>query len=91
MSKDYNFDEISEQDGPTVKMGGHTYKLVYPTVEDIEKIQGLKTDQEQTDAIYAFLKPESADAPPFKDVIRKANVKVIKAFSEMVKAEFGVE
>lgn len=91
MSKDnYNFDEIKDE-SPTIVMGGQTYKLVYPTVEDIENVQKMKTDEERAEAVYSFVQKTDPEQPEFRDILRKQNIKVLKAFTEMIKAEFGVE
>lgn len=86
----YNFDEVNTEDTPQIIMSGHKYRLVYPTVEDIEKIQELKTDEERTNAMYGFLKPEG-DSPVFAEVIKKQDIRVLKKFADMMKKEFGVE
>lgn len=88
-AQNYNFDEIDVNDTPLITMGGHQYRLRYPTVEDIEKIQDLKTDEERTDAMYDFLVPEG-DSPAFKETLKKQDIRVLKRFSEMMKTEFGV-
>jgi hypothetical protein len=91
MSKDnYNFDEIKDE-SPTIIMGGYTYKLVYPTVEDVEKIQSYKTDEEKTNAVYGFVEKTQQSDPDFKTTLFKQNIKVLKAFTDMIKDEFGVE
>lgn len=90
MSNNYNFDEIVA-DSPTIKMGGYEYRLVYPTVEDIERIQAMKTDEERNDSIYQFVEKSRDDIPPFRETLRKQNIKVLLAFTEMIKKEFGVE
>lgn len=92
MSKDnYNFDEAAQEDSPTIIMGGQNYKLRYPTVEEIEGLQKLKTDEERADAIYGFVEKTSPDQPDFKDVLQKQSIRVLKAFTAMIKTEFGVE
>lgn len=89
-NKQYNFDEVKEE-SPTIIMGGETYTLVYPTLEDIEKIQSLKTDEERTNAVYEFVQKTDEKQPDFKEVLRKQSVKVLVAFTNMIKDEFGVE
>lgn len=86
----YNFDEINQEETPVIIMQGHRYRLKYPTVEDIEKIQELKTDQERTDAMYGFLIPEG-DSPTFAEIIKRQDIRVLKKFADMMKKEFGVE
>lgn len=92
MSKqEYNFDNDVDNDSPTIIMGGETFKLVYPTLEEIEKIQALKTDEERTDAVYGFVEKTKDDQPEFRDVLQKQSIKVLKAFTDVIKKEFGVE
>lgn len=94
MSNTYDFDKIaqsSENESPTIVMGGESYLLSYPTVEQVEKIQTLKTDEEKTNAIYSFVKPSTPETKPFKEVLQKQNIKVMQAFSDMIKKEFGVD
>jgi hypothetical protein len=91
MSKqEYNFDNVDDE-SPTIIMGGETYKLKYPTIEEVESVQNLKTDQEKSDAIYNYVIKTKDDQPDFKDLIKKQSIKVLKEFGEMIKAEFGVE
>jgi hypothetical protein len=89
-NKNYNFDEVNDE-SPTIILGGENYKLVYPTLEEIEKIQALKTDEERTDAVYQFIHKTDEKQPEFRDVLKKQSIKVLIAFTEMIKTEFGVE
>ena len=88
-NKTYNFDE-GDNDSPTIIMGGLTYKLFYPVVEDIERIQKLKTDEEINDVIYSFVKKTNDNDPEFKETLKKQSIKVLVKFTEMVKTEFGL-
>ena len=90
MSNNYDFDAIKVEN-PTIKMGGHDYTLEYPTMEEIEAIEKLKDDEDKNNGLYQFIKKNDDSAPDFKDVLKKQNIKVIKAFTEMVKKEFGVD
>lgn len=87
----YDFDKVNQEERPRIVMGGHDYLLRYPTVEDIERVQDLKTDQERTEALYSFIEPVEDKQPAFKDILKKQDIRVFKAFSEMIKKEFGVE
>lgn len=91
MANEYNFDVVDQNDKPQIVMGGHKYQLRYPTVEDIEDIQKLKTDEERQEVLYGFIEPRDGETVPFKDVLRKQDIRVFRKFSEMVKKEFGVE
>ena len=90
MSNNYNFDEIQDE-SPEIILGGQKYQLKYPTIEELEKIQELKTDEERTDAIYSFVQKTEEKQPEFRDVLKKSNIKVMIAFTNMIKKEFGVE
>ena len=87
----YNFDEINAEDRPKIVMGGHNYELWYPTVEDIERVQELKTDEERTKALYSFIHPAEGEEMPFEKILKKQDIRVFKKFSEMIRKEFGVE
>lgn len=91
MTNNYNFDEIDQSERPVIIMGGNKYYLRYPTVEEIEEVQKLKTDEEKNEFIYKFVDKEVDDQPDFRTVLRKQNIKVFRAFLNAVKKEFGVE
>ncbi len=90
MANNYNFDEIQGEQ-PFIRMGGHDYKLRYPTVSEVEKIQDLKTDLERADLVYSFVEVTKENQPPFKEVLMKMDIRVLKAFTEMIQKEFGIE
>jgi hypothetical protein len=90
-SPTYNFDEIDQNDRPKIVMGGHRFRLRYPTVEDIESVQKLETDEQKTEALYSFIERDEGEETEFKEVIKKQDIRVFKRFSEMIKKEFGVE
>jgi hypothetical protein len=90
MTNKYNFDEINVNERPEIIMGGTTYLLRYPTLEEVEELQKLKTPEEQTDKMYSFIEKTDDDQPDFKLVLRKQDIRIVKAFSEMLKKEFGV-
>lgn len=91
MSNNYNFDEVDQEDRPTIVMGGLNYKLRYPTVEEVEKLQNLKTDEERTAALYSFIEAEDEKQEKFESIIKKQDIRVFRKFSDMIKTEFGVE
>lgn len=86
----YNFDEIQGEQ-PTFIMGGHTFRLRYPTVGDIEEIGDLKTEKERVAKIYSFVETTQAGQPSFEEVIRTKDIRVLQAFTKMVQKEFGIE
>lgn len=87
----YDFDVINEEERPKIIMGGHHYELHHPTVEDIEIVQDLKTDDERTKALYGFIHPAEGEDTPFEEILKKQDIRVFKKFGEMIRKEFGVE
>lgn len=79
-------------------LGGHTYKMKYPTVEETETVQKLLKDaQEKGDTseillqMYQFISSDDEKAPPIAEALKKQNIKVIQNFNEMIKTEFSTE
>lgn len=77
-------------------LGGFTYNMRYPTVEELENVQtALKKAQEDEDTktimdqMYQFISPVDKDAPSISETMKKQNLPVIKKFNEMIKTEFG--
>lgn len=91
MTNNYNFDEINTEDRPEIIMSGHKYRLRYPTVEDIENVQKLKTDEERLKALYSYIEQQEGEETPFEEVLRKQDIRVLKKFGDMIKKEFGLE
>jgi hypothetical protein len=74
-------------------LGGHVYQMRYPITEEIMRAQTMKTEQEQLEWMYSFIKAADQDnpeVPPIKHALDKANLLVLKKFNDMVKKEFGV-
>lgn len=76
-------------------LGGHTYKMKYPTVEETEQVQdALKKAQESNNnesvlkIMFQFISSDDKEAPSFDEAIKKQNIKVIQNFSQMIEAEF---
>lgn len=90
MSNVYNLDEIG-QDGPTIIIDGNEYTLMYPTMEQIENVRDEKDEQKQNDALFDFVVAKNDDVTPFKDVLKRKNLLVLKKFANIVKDEFGME
>ena len=79
-------------------LGGFEYQMRYPTVEETENFQKIlaKSDEEKnTDAVmaemYSYISSDDEKAPPIAEAMKKQNIRVIKNFNEMIKAEFGAE
>lgn len=83
---------------------GHVYDMKYPTVEELEQLQKLISDNEAAKAkgekvnddavmewMYSFITPRKEDSPSIADTMKKQNIKVLRNFTEMFKTEFGVE
>lgn len=61
----------------------------YPTTEEIEQGDKLKTDAEKTDWLYSFISPVSAESPQIKEALKQCNIKVVSNFNKMIQTEFG--
>lgn len=79
-------------------LGGFTYQMRYPTIEETEEIQeAFKKAQESQDGsqvlkqVYKFISSNDDKAPSIEDVLKKQNIKVLQNFNEMIKTEFGGE
>jgi hypothetical protein len=87
----YNLDE-SVNEGFEFILGGHTYKMRYPTTEEIQKGQEFKDNSpEQMDWLYSFISCDDKDAPLIKDAMKKVNVIKLQKFATMLKTEFTGE
>lgn len=78
-------------------LGGFTYQMRYPTVEETEEVQRVLKEAEKTDdsssvleQMYKFITSTDEKAPKIAEALRKQNIKVIQNFNEMIKAEFSV-
>ncbi len=91
MTNKYNFDDITNADRPVIVMGGKQYVLRYPTLEEVEALQKLENDDQRGDVMYSYIEPTEEGQPPFKELLRKQDIRVVKAFSQMLRKEFGVE
>lgn len=90
-------------DSFTFEVGGHQYKMIYPTLEQVEELQKLVTENESKkegdatddttpmDWMYKFISPIDETAPPIKETMKKQNIRVMANFSNMVKTEFGLD
>lgn len=83
----YNLDE-DLQEGFDFILGGHEYKMRYPTLEEVQEAQKIKEDSEQLDWVYSYISTGDKSAPAFADAIKTVNTKTVKKFGEMVKEEF---
>lgn len=90
MSNVYNLDEIG-QDGPTIIIEGNKYKLLYPTMQEVEDIRDEKDEIKQTDALFDFVVAEDKGVTPFKDVIKTKNILVLNKFANIIKEEFNMD
>lgn len=88
----------------TFEVGGHQYKMIYPTLEQVEELQKLvtesgskKADGEVSDEttpmdwMYKFISQVGENTSPIQEVMKKQNIRVMANFSDMVKTEFGLE
>lgn len=102
MSNTYSLND-NVNDSFTFEVGGHQYKMTYPTLEQVEELQELVTDKvtKETDGetshettpmdwMYKFISPVDESAPSIQETMKKQNIRVIANFSNMVKTEFGL-
>ncbi len=90
----YNLND-NVKDSFDFQLEEHTYKMRYPTLEEIQAIQKTvkkEGDDSQAvmDELYTFIDPQDS-APPIGELMKKQNMKVIRNFSEMIRKEYGVE
>ena len=88
----YNLND-NVSDSFEFEVGGHKYEMVYPTLEDAQKVQKLVEDadgdaQKSLEPIYKFIKPKG-ESPNISSVMKKQNVRVLQNFKKMMEAEFG--
>jgi len=77
-------------------LGGFTYKMKYPTVEETEAVQAVLQEAEKSqdtskvlEQMYQFISSDNKEAPAIGDILKKQSIKVIQNFNEMIKTEFG--
>jgi hypothetical protein len=87
---DYNLDADPQESFEFV-LGGNTYKMRYPTTEEVQTAQSLKDATKQLEWVYGFITPENPEAQPIEDALKTVNVKVLQKFNAMIKAEFNSE
>jgi hypothetical protein len=80
------------------ELGGFTYDMRYPTVEETEAIQvALRKAEEENSSeavlqeVYKLITCEDTSAPKIQEVMPKQNIKVLQNFTNMIRVEFGGE
>lgn len=86
----YNLDE-QVPEGFEFVVGGHTYRMRYPTTEEILDGQNKKGEQEQLKWLYSFISATEEGVPSIEEALARVNVKVLQKFNHMIKSEFGAE
>ena len=91
-------------DSFSFSLRGKKYEMRYPKTGELEEIQELNTRYEAidktseeakeiesklTDAIYKYISPVGHDTK-IKAALRQENIKVLKNFNVMIKAELAV-
>lgn len=87
----YNLDQQTEKESFEFILGGHKYKMVYPTTEEIQEIAKIEDAEAQGKEWLKFISSGEKDAPPVQKALEKKRVTVYKAFNAMIKTEFGLE
>lgn len=99
-------DNVNESFGFVLKYEGEDKKYIfrYPIVEELEKVQSLNTDLNNTEDdkekerlseevqgfLYSFITPVGHDIA-VKDALKKQNIKVMRNFNRMIQSEFSME
>lgn len=93
----YNLND-NVQDSFQFQLGGFTYDMRYPTVEETEAIQKAvkqaEAEDNQTavlDVVYDLISCSDDKAPKIEEALPKMNIKVLQNFTKMITAEFGGE
>ena len=91
----YNLND-NVQESFEFTLGGFTYQMKYPTVEETEKVQDVikeaKKDEDSSKILaqlFSFITSGDENAPNIEVAIRKQNIKVVQNFNEMIKTEFS--
>lgn len=95
----YDLDNVS--DYFAFKINKQEYRMTFPTMEEIEKLQKLAgsdsdSDQDKVKSakkiqeyILSFISPVNPDAEPIELVVKRMNIAVYKKFNDMIQKEFG--
>lgn len=68
----------------------YDYAMRLPTTEEAMKASELD-ETKALDFMLGFVDPKSEGAPPIKEVVKKKNIKWLRRFVAMVKAEWEGE
>ena len=72
------------------KMGGFTYRVRYPTVEETDKIRSIATNEEQTrELLFKLITPIEAEAPKMIDVYKSMPVNKWNKFLNLIMEKMG--
>lgn len=71
-------------------LGEVTYKMTYPTTEEIEALQKIKDEDQRGREIFKFISTDVENAPDIESALKKYNIKVMQNFVKMIQAEMGV-
>lgn len=86
----YNLDQDTPEYFEFI-LGGNTYKMVYPTTEEIDLMRKEKDDEKRGEMMFEKIKPVTDGAPSIDEALKKKNVKVLSHFYKMIKDEMGFE
>lgn len=68
----------------------HRYKMRYPTTEEALEAEKLREDPLKAgEWVQKFITPISDNAPDITELLNKSNVRVLRNFTNMIKAEFS--
>lgn len=106
MNNKYNLSDNVEDDFGFV-LNGQAYRMRYPITEEVEKIQELTVELEQAQEnkdkdeetrlnkalenyLYSFITPQGHQTE-IQTVLKKANIKTMRNFNKMIKAELSIQ
>lgn len=86
-AKVYNFDQGSLPDYFEFIVGGHQYRMRYPTTEELEKAVNMDA-KDVTDYQYSFITPVNEDAPSIRDNLKDKHVMIRNRLNKAIGEEF---
>lgn len=67
---------------------GNTYRMRYPTLNEMREVAAEKDSAAQDTKIYGFIEAVTEGAPHIADVLGDIPINVVNRFNKLVKDEF---
>lgn len=87
--------DADQQEYFTFKLGGHQYKMRYPTTDEMEESLKFKdiadkkvANDEATSWVAKFISSDESEAPDIKTALKSVNARTMRFFNKMIKEEF---